>query len=154
MIDPVPFVFKFHTLCTQFLLILILIDVQYSQKAVFSFEKGLNSQNHSSSGSNHPVKKSSKQNFRFPSPINATWKTLCLMVSKSYFASSGPRPFPGRGEYEFAFELVKLLLKIKGRKTEGLILLQEKEAQKDESIQEILGHRLKESILPVEKSRA
>ena len=29
----------------------ILIDVQYSQKAVFSFGKGLNRQNHSSSGS-------------------------------------------------------------------------------------------------------
>ena len=35
---------------------LILIDVQYLQKAVFSFEKGSNHQNHSSSGSNHPVK--------------------------------------------------------------------------------------------------
>ena len=40
------------------MLILILIDVQYSQKAVFSFEKDLNCQNHSSSGSLHPVKKS------------------------------------------------------------------------------------------------
>ena len=67
VIDPVPSVFKFHTLCTQFML--ILIDVQYSQKAVFSFVKGLNSQNHSSSGTNHPVKKSPKQNFRFPTPI-------------------------------------------------------------------------------------
>ena len=38
------------------MLILILIDVQHSQKAVFSFEKGLNRQNHSSSGSLHPVK--------------------------------------------------------------------------------------------------
>ena len=35
----------------------ILIDAQYSQKAVFSFEKGLNGQSHSSSGSQHPVKK-------------------------------------------------------------------------------------------------
>ena len=33
------------------MLILILIDVHYSQKTVFSFEKGLNPQNHSSSGS-------------------------------------------------------------------------------------------------------
>ena len=39
------------------MLILILIDVKYSQKAVFSFEKGLNRQNHSSLGSHHPVKK-------------------------------------------------------------------------------------------------
>ena len=38
------------------MLILILIDVQHSQKAVCSFEKGLNRQNHSSSGSLHPVK--------------------------------------------------------------------------------------------------
>ena len=35
------------------MLILILIDVQYSQKAVFSFEKGLSGQNYSSSGSHH-----------------------------------------------------------------------------------------------------
>ena len=35
---------------------MILIDVQYSQKAVFSFEEGLNCENHSS-GSQHPVKK-------------------------------------------------------------------------------------------------
>ena len=39
------------------MLILILIDVQYLQKAVFSFEKGSNGQNHSSSGFHHPVKK-------------------------------------------------------------------------------------------------
>ena len=45
-----------YSLDTQIVLILILIDVQYSQKAVFSFEKGLNCQNHSSSGSLTPVK--------------------------------------------------------------------------------------------------
>ena len=38
------------------MLILILINVQYSQKAGFSFEKGSNSQNYFSSGSLHPVK--------------------------------------------------------------------------------------------------
>ena len=37
------------------MLVLILIDVQYSQKAVFSFEKGSDRQNNSSSGSHHPV---------------------------------------------------------------------------------------------------
>ena len=37
------------------MLILILIDVQYSQKAVFSFEKSSNSQNHFSSGYLPPV---------------------------------------------------------------------------------------------------
>ena len=40
------------------MLILILIDIQYSQKAVSSFEKGLNHQNHSSSGSIYPEKNS------------------------------------------------------------------------------------------------
>ena len=38
------------------MLILILIDVHQSQKAVFSFEKGSNHQYDSSSGSRHPVK--------------------------------------------------------------------------------------------------
>ena len=38
------------------MLLSILIDGQYSQKAVFSFEKGLNRQNYSSSGSLHTVK--------------------------------------------------------------------------------------------------
>ena len=40
------------------MLILILINVQYLQKIVFSFEKGSNGQNHSSSGSHYPIKKS------------------------------------------------------------------------------------------------
>ena len=39
------------------MLSLILIDIQYSQKANSSFEKGLNCQNHSSSSFLHPVKK-------------------------------------------------------------------------------------------------
>ena len=47
------------------MLILILIDVQYSQTAVFRFEKGLNRQKHSSSGSVHPVKNSLPQ-VKFP----------------------------------------------------------------------------------------
>ena len=37
--------------------ILILIDVQYLQNVVFSFEKVSNSQNYSSSGPHHPMKK-------------------------------------------------------------------------------------------------
>ena len=37
------------------MLILILIDVQYSQKAVFSFEKDLNGQNYSSSSFHYLV---------------------------------------------------------------------------------------------------
>ena len=43
------------------MLILILIDVQYSENAVFSFEKFFNHRNHSSSGSHHLVKKSPQQ---------------------------------------------------------------------------------------------
>ena len=39
------------------MLILISIDVKYLQKIVFSFEKTSNGQNHSSSGSDHPIKK-------------------------------------------------------------------------------------------------
>ena len=38
------------------MLLFILIDVQYLEKAVFSFEKGSKCQNHSSSGSLHSVK--------------------------------------------------------------------------------------------------
>ena len=45
----------------QAMLTLILIDVQYSQNAVFSFEKGSNRQIHSSSGSHHPVKEFPQQ---------------------------------------------------------------------------------------------
>ena len=47
------------------MLILILIDVQYSQKAVFSFEKFVNCQNHISSGFLHLVKNLPHQNVRF-----------------------------------------------------------------------------------------
>ena len=58
------------------MLILILIDVQYSQEAVFSFEKGLNCQNHSSSGSLCLVKKFLLPlKFMIP-PSTAIWKTL------------------------------------------------------------------------------
>ena len=49
------------------MLTVILIDVQYSHKAVFSFEKDSNHQNPSSSGSLHPVKKSPHQ-FPIPTP--------------------------------------------------------------------------------------
>ena len=47
------------------MLILILIDAQYSQKAVFSFEKFVNCQNHISSGFLHLVKNLPHQNVRF-----------------------------------------------------------------------------------------
>ena len=45
-----------HSLDTEIMSIFILTDVQYSQKAVFSFQKGSNRQDYSSSGSLHLVK--------------------------------------------------------------------------------------------------
>ena len=66
------FVLISYCLYTQVMLILILTDVQFSQKAVFSFEKGQKGQNHSSSGSNHQVKKSPPAKFINPPvpPLN------------------------------------------------------------------------------------
>ena len=57
-----------YSLDTQVMLIFILIHVQYSQKAVSSFVKGLNRQNHSSSGLLHLVKKLPP--VKFPIPPN------------------------------------------------------------------------------------
>ena len=70
----------------QVKLVLILIVVQYSQKSVFSFEKGSNHQNHFSLGSLRLVKKSPCKISDSPlpppppypatPPLTATWKTL------------------------------------------------------------------------------
>ena len=54
------------------MLILILIHVQYSQKAVFSFEKGLNNQNHSLSSSHDLVKKNHPL-AKFLIPLPTKW---------------------------------------------------------------------------------
>ena len=77
-------------------MILILIDVQYSQKAVISFQKGSNGQNQSFSGFQHLVEKSPPPPHRkilispilggggiFPPPptFNAIWKTLHIVSS-------------------------------------------------------------------------
>ena len=76
-------------------MILILIDVQYSQKAVISFQKGSNGQNQSFSGFQHLVEKSppppqKNSDFThtggggiFPPPptFNAIWKTLHIVSS-------------------------------------------------------------------------
>ena len=69
--------------------ILILIDVKFSKEADFSFEKSSNRQNHSFSGSLHPVKKfpHSKisdsnplpEGFSHP-PRTAIWKTLNIYI--------------------------------------------------------------------------
>ena len=56
--------------------ILILINVQYFQNVVFSFEKGLSGQNHSLSDSQHPIEKFSPGKFHIPLCLNAIWKTL------------------------------------------------------------------------------
>ena len=66
------------------MLILILNDVQYLLKVVFSFGEGSNIQNHSTSGSQHPTTKlPSTKFFIFPPTrrdftplLNAIWKTL------------------------------------------------------------------------------
>ena len=61
VIAPVPFFEISYSFETKIMLILILIDVQYLQNAVFSFEKFSISQNRSSSGSHHLAKKSPQQ---------------------------------------------------------------------------------------------
>ena len=71
------------------MLILVLIDIQYLQKAVSSFEKGSKRQNHLPSGSLYPVKKSpppstkmsdsphpTVENLPSPPPLTTIWKTL------------------------------------------------------------------------------
>ena len=74
------------------MLILVLIDVQYSQKAVFSFEKYSNGQNHFPS-SHRLVKKYAPPMVKFQihphwgdSPLlDAIWKTLyCSVIVSTY----------------------------------------------------------------------
>ena len=60
------FIWNLFSLYIQVMLILILIDVQYLQNLVCSFEKGSNVQNHSLSESHSSMKKFSQQNFLFP----------------------------------------------------------------------------------------
>ena len=70
---------------TQVMLILILIDAQHSQKAVFSFEKGSNCQNHSSDFL-HPITLPVKFVIPLtgenspPPPLTTIWKTLMYWV--------------------------------------------------------------------------
>ena len=78
------------------MLILILTDVQHSQEAIFSFEIGSNCQNHSSSGSFHPVTKIPPVKFPIlptplvtiylPPPLYTIWKTR--QDWKKFFADS------------------------------------------------------------------
>ena len=58
------------------MLILILTDVQCSQKDVFSFEKGLNYQN--------PGKKSPPRKISSSLPLTFIWKTLKVLWNYVY----------------------------------------------------------------------
>ena len=70
------------------MLILILINVQYLQNVVFSFEKGLNGQNHSSSGSHHPTQKSPSKVSRSAPHSLTLLKTLetCIIFEFVFFS--------------------------------------------------------------------
>ena len=77
------------------MLIVILSDVQYSQKAVFRFEKGLNGQNQSSSGPHHLVKKSPPPlplaKFLIP-PLWGDFRPLLTAIWKSLKVMQPARP--------------------------------------------------------------
>ena len=75
---------------THVMLISILIDVQYLQNVIFSFEKDSSGQYHSFSGSHHLVKKSPSKIYltptltgegRFLPSLNAIWKNLLPPVN-------------------------------------------------------------------------
>ena len=69
------------------MLTVVLIDVQYIQNVVFSFEESSNCQNQSWSYSHHLIKKSPQQIFSFPLPFNDIWKTLknwCVLTTVSF----------------------------------------------------------------------
>ena len=74
------------------MLILILIDVQSSQKAVFSSQKGWNCQDHSSSGSLCSVKNlppplahlSKISDPHPPTPFTTIWKTQAVISVDAY----------------------------------------------------------------------
>ena len=85
------FIVTSYSLYTQVMLILILIDVQYSQNVVFSFEKGSNGQIHFFSDSHHLIKKSPLQNF--PSPHWGNLPHLLTLFGKPWTeeAYSGKR---------------------------------------------------------------
>ena len=70
------------------MLILILTDFQYSQKAVCSLKKGSNHENHSSLGSFHPIKK-----FQ-PSKISDSHLTEGKFHPTSYHYLENSDPIP------------------------------------------------------------
>ena len=64
------------------MLILILIDVQYLQNVVFSTEKRLSGENHSSSDSHQQMKKSHPAKFPVP-PLGRISPSLNAIQEKS-----------------------------------------------------------------------
>ena len=76
---------------TRVIPILIFINVQYLQNVIFSFEKGSNSQNHSTLGSHQPIKKIPLHKFPIPpslvgdtsQSLDAIWKTLSRVLKCS-----------------------------------------------------------------------
>ena len=92
------------------MLILILIDVHYSQKVVFSFEKSSNRQNHISSGFFYLVENLLHQNFWFPSksssnPVKS--KSVNQSKIRSEFQRCTYNPFINY--YLFSLEFQKKL---------------------------------------------
>ena len=91
VITCVPFCFNFilvylfvltsYSLYTQIMLSLILVDVEYLQNVVFSFEKALNGQNHLSPDSHENPPQAE---FRFPPPVKTIWKPLIMHFFKLY----------------------------------------------------------------------
>ena len=70
------FTLTLYSLYTEVMLILILINVQYLQNVVFSFEKGSNGQSHTLSDSYHLIQKVPREDF--PLFFNTIWKTLSM----------------------------------------------------------------------------
>ena len=71
------FILTLYSLYTLVILILISINVQCLQNVVFSFEKGSNSQDHSSSDSHNPIKVSFIAKFL----IALTWENSHLPLN-------------------------------------------------------------------------
>ena len=68
------------------MLILILTDVQYSQKASFGFEKGSVGQNHSSSGSHCPIKKPNQQNSVLSGNCYFKMRKFTLQLNQTHYS--------------------------------------------------------------------
>ena len=78
-----------YSLYTKVKLTLILINVQYLQNTVFSFEKDSNGQNNLSSNAHHPTKKSFPcKIFHFLHPLTIFRKPCFLWPSTSLLSTS------------------------------------------------------------------